>query len=138
SCWGIGRCIEIANLTEQNQCLMQQPAGFTQTEFCTAGGHDTVQGDGISCSTRPLPIGCMAIGNCCKAPDCRWFNAATGRYETSQQTAYASGRSCWEQLVKNFSFLTAPVGLPVAAAPGGFTDPNFIEKCDSTDTVLLM
>ena len=135
ACWGYGPCIDPANLSEQNQCLMQLPGGFTDSEFCTAGAHDMRVGDGISCATRPLPIGCAAA-NCCMV-NCEYFNAATGLYETTQQTAL-SGRSCWEQLVGNFPFLKAPRGLPIAAAPGGFVNPSFTENCGATDTVMLM
>jgi len=132
ACWGFGPCIEAANLTEQNQCLMQQPGGFTQTEFCTAAGHDTIVGNNGACLVNPP----AANGAPC-ATNCQFWSTNTLRYETSQQTAICGG-DCWTSLVNNFSFLTAPAGLPVAAAPAGFTNPNFIDNCDATDTVLLV
>lgn len=129
ACWGIGPCIETGDLTESNQCLMQQSAGFTQSEFCTAGGHDTVVGDGLSCADSAVPHGCTEF--------CELYNHTTNRYETTQQT-YVSTVDCWTHLENNFSFLTAPAGLPVEAAPAGFVNPNIIENCDATDTVMLV
>jgi hypothetical protein len=127
ACWGFGPCAEAANLTEQNHCLMQQPGGFTQTEFCTAGGHDTVMGEGLPCTAGAAPC----------TDNCQFFNPTTSRYETTQQTAVCGG-DCWTSLVNNFSFLTAPTGLPAAAAPAGFTNPTFVNNCQATDTVLLV
>lgn len=128
ACWGFGPCIETGALSEQNQCLMQQPGGFTQTEFCTTGMHDLVIGDNLSCATRAVPHACGV--------NCEFFNHTTGFYETSQQTANVN-RSCWAHLKVNFPWLTVPAGLPAAAPPGGFVAPTFIENCDATDTVML-
>jgi hypothetical protein len=128
ACWGFGQCIENAALSEQNQCLMQQPGGFTQTEFCTTGRHDLLMGDNLSCGVQPVPHGCGV--------NCEFFNHTTGFYETSQQTANVN-RSCWAHLKVNFPWLTEPAGLPVAAPPGGLADPTFIENCGATDTVML-
>jgi Calx-beta domain-containing protein/von Willebrand factor type A domain-containing protein len=129
ACWGFGPCIDALNLTEQNQCLMQQPGGFTQSEFCTTAMHDVLLGDGISCAARPLASGCMV--------NCEFFNLATGLYETSQQTANVN-RSCWAHLRNNYGFITVPAGLPVAAPPAGFIGPVFVENCEATDTVMLI
>ncbi|MFQ5423168.1 MAG: VWA domain-containing protein [Phycisphaerae bacterium] len=127
ACWGYGQCIETANLTEQNQCLMQQPSGFTQTEYCTTGGHDTVTGEGTPCTTGAAPC----------TTNCGFYNPGTGQYETSQQTDM-SGMACWPKLVANYSFLAAPAALPTAAAPGGLTNPTYVDNCGATDTVLLV
>jgi hypothetical protein len=132
ACWGYGPCIENANLSEQNQCLMQQSAGFTQTEFCTAGAHDTLVGNNVMCLVNPPSVnGAPCLTNC------QFWNTNTLRYETTQQGSFCGG-DCWTSLVNNFPFLTAPVGLPVAAAPAGFVDPNFVDSCDATNTVLLV
>jgi hypothetical protein len=40
--------------------------------------------------------------------------------------------------VNSFPFLNAPAGLPVAAAPAGFANPNIVNNCLATDTVLLV
>jgi hypothetical protein len=129
ACWGFGPCVEAANLSEQNHCLMQQPGGFSQTEFCTAAGHDTVLGDGLSCAARPLANGCTV--------NCEFFNLANNLYETTQQTAMSTV-DCWTHVRNNFPFLAAPVGLPQAAEPAGFVGPTFIENCLATDTVMLI
>lgn len=130
ACWGYGPCMEAADLSEANQCLMQQPGGFSQTELCTAGGHDPLQGDGLSCAAQPVPHGCT--------DNCEFFNHTTNRYETTQETALCGSTGCWPHLTTNFSFLTAPAGLPAIAEPGGFVDPTFVDNCDATDTVLLV
>jgi hypothetical protein len=127
ACWGYGQCIETAALTEQNQCLMQQAAGFSWTEFCTAAGHDQVVGEGIPCTAGAAPC----------TTNCQYFNPTTGLYETSQQTAVCGG-ACWTQLVAKFTFLTAPAGLPVEAAPAGMANPVFTDNTAATDTVLLV
>lgn len=93
NCWGHGPCIETANLSEQNHCLMQQPAGLSQTEFCSFLGHDTLLGDGLSCDIQPVPHGCGI--------NCLYWNNATSRYETTQQTAL-SAADCWTHVVSNF------------------------------------
>ena len=127
ACWGYGPCIETAALTEQNQCLMQQASGFSWTEFCTAAGHDLVVGEGTPCTAGAAPC----------ATNCQFFNPTTNLYETSQQTAVCGG-ACWPALVAKFSFLTAPAGLPVAAAPAGMPNPVFTDNTAATDTVLLL
>lgn len=126
ACWGIGPCIEAP--TEQNQCLMQQSAGLSWTEFCTTAQHDLVRGQGSPCGT--VPAGC--------ADNCHLYNPTTGRYETTQETDVCNANGCWAHLVNNFPFLVAPAGLPVAAEPPGMPAVNFTESCDATDTVLLV
>ncbi len=127
ACWGFGPCIETAAITEQNQCLMQQSGGFSQSEFCTAAGHDLVVGEGMPCTAGAAPC----------TTNCQFFNPTTGRYETSQQSA-ACGGACWARLVANFTFLTAPAALPAAASPPGFVNPTFVNNIQATDTVLLV
>lgn len=129
ACWGYGECIPEDGVTptEQNQCLMQQIAGLSWSEFCTAGNHDLLRGQGTPCAT-PTP-GCA---------NCNLFNPTTGLYETTQETDACGSNGCWPHLVANFPFLTAPAGLPVAAAPAGFVNPNFIQNCAATNTVLLI
>lgn len=126
---GLGPCIDAANLTERNQCLMQQSAGFSQTEFCTVAGHELLLGDGINC-----PAGIPASW-------CARWNSITGAYETSQHHA-GVGIDCWTHIVNNYggtvTGLAAPAGLPIAAAPGGIINPTFIDNCDATDTVMLI
>ena len=127
ACWGYGPCIETAALSEQNQCLMQQPGGFSQTEFCTTAGHDLVVGEGTPCTAGAAPC----------TTNCGLFNPTTGLYETSQETSVCGG-ACWPHLVANFPFLVAPAGLPVAAPPAGMVNPVFTNNCQATDTVLLV
>lgn len=124
ACWGIGPCVQTPALTERNQCLMQSE-GFT--EFCTATGHDLVVGEGTPCTAGSAPC----------TDNCQLFSPTTGRYETTQQTDSCGG-SCWTRLVATFPFLTAPVGLPIAAAPAGLVNPVFTNNCAATDTVLLV
>ncbi len=60
-----------------------------------------------------------------------------GDGETSGQQR-ACGRSCWANLTNNFSFLTAPTGLPVAAPPAGFVAPTFENRCEAADSVMIV
>ncbi|MCA9244166.1 MAG: VWA domain-containing protein [Phycisphaerales bacterium] len=60
-----------------------------------------------------------------------------GDGETTAQQRLC-GRSCWENLTNNFSFLTAPAGLPVAAAPAGFVAPTFDNRCEAADSVMIV
>jgi hypothetical protein len=123
----IGRCIEPANITEQSHCLMQGEGPVSQTEFCTPGNHDPVQGEGTPCTPGAAP----------STADCQFYNPTTGRYEATQQTII-SGHSCWSRLDQNFPFLTPPTGLPQAAAPTGFVAPTFVDRCTATTTVMLL
>jgi hypothetical protein len=129
-CSGVGWCIEETPLavTERSQCLMQQTPGFSWSEFCTAGNHDTLRGNNAACHVNPPD----ADGAPCAARCERW-NTGTLRYETCGQTP-----SCWEALVAKFAFLAAPAGLPVEAPPAGFADPVFVDNCQGADTVLLV
>jgi hypothetical protein len=130
-CYGIGPCMEAAVITSQNQCIMQSSSSYT--EYCTAGRHDLLLGNNISCLVQP--------GNANGAPCtdyCELWNLDTLRYETTSHTTSHEGKSCWESLVERFPFLSAPAGLPVAAEPGGFTDPVFSDNTEAADTVLLM
>ena len=129
ACWGFGPCMETGALSEQNQCLMQQPEGFTQSEFCTEARHDLVRGDYLNCATRATP------GDC--DDHCEFFNHATGQYETSQQTAHANA-SCWRHLGRNFPFLAIPPNLPSAQLPGEFLPPTFVDRLGAGDLVLLI
>ena len=126
ACWGYGPCLDAGADTPQNQCIMQNE---NWTEFCTAGMHDLLIGDGQTCAMNPVPHGC--------ADNCEFFSDVTGLYETTQQQD-VSGEACWPRLVRNFPFLAAPAGLPVAAAPGGFVEPNLIDQVNATDTVMLV
>jgi hypothetical protein len=130
ACWGFGECIREDGVTPtaQNQCLMQQTGGLDWSEFCTAGSHDLLRGQGSPCGI--VPAGCPT--------NCEFYNTTTLLYETTQETATCGSTGCWPHLVANFPFLTAPAGLPVAAAPGGLTNPNYIQNCTATNTVLLV
>jgi hypothetical protein len=132
NCWGVGQCIENANLTEQNQCLMQQAGGFSWTELCTPGAHDLVQGNNAACLVNPPSAG----GAPC-AVNCQFWNTGNLWYETTQQTDISTV-DCWTHIVNNFPFLAAPAGLPAQAAPAGFVNPNFVNNCGATDTVMLV
>ena len=66
------------------------------------------------------------------------WNTNTNRWETSDQTM-AHGGSDWDALVKNYTFLTAPAGRPVEAAPAVCnTPPTFVEDIVGSDQVLLV
>lgn len=131
NCWGYGPCMD-NGINEINQCLMQQPAGVSQTEFCVNANHDPLQGQGLPC-TNPAPD--PSDPNC--TTNCELYNLATNRYETTQQTNL-SGRSCWAQLTNNFAFLNAPANLPAPNMPAGFVAPTITNNCTATDTVLLI
>ncbi|RMF77968.1 MAG: VWA domain-containing protein [Planctomycetota bacterium] len=129
ACWGYGPCIEAANWTNQNQCLMQSSGAGS--EFCTDNGHDTVVGQGTPCGTIPVVNGSQCATNC------QFYNTNTMRYETTQQTAMVN-RSCWTSLTNNFNFLNAPANLPAAAAPANFVNPVLTNNCEATNTVMLI
>ena len=131
ACWGYGPCMD-NGIDETNQCLMQQPAGVSQTEFCVNANHDPLQGQGSPCTVAaPDPTD----PNC--TTNCDLYNLTTNRYETTQQTDL-SNRSCWAHLVANFSFLSAPANLPDADEPNGFVAPTITNNCAATDTVMLI
>lgn len=106
---------------------MQQAGGVTNTEFCVPMNHDPNQGEGMPCTPNAAPT----------ASDCQFYDPMTMRYEATQQSM-VSGHSCWSRLVQNFPFLTAPGGLPVAAAPAGFTMPTFVNACTTSTAVMLV
>ena len=124
ACWGYGPCFD-SGATAQSHCLMQQ--NQDSSELCTAAAHDPLTGEGTPCTTGAAPC----------TDNCDLFNPTTGRYETTQQERVCVD-DCWTHITDNFSFLTAPTGLPAAAPPGGFVAPNFIDNCAATDTVLLV
>jgi hypothetical protein len=143
ACWGIGLCIEAADDTSRNQCLMQSKL---DSEFCTAAGHDTLMGDGEACP-------CDRKGEDSECPECpegapcdtncEFWNSEEGDYETSGQSrhsacAFGEVLDCWSHVARNFPFLEAPDGLPTAAAPGGFVEPTFVNDCEAAESVLLV
>ena len=134
SCNGRGWCIEESPPAhdEQRQCLMQQIPGRTWSEFCTATTHEDLPGNNAMCRINPP----NADGAPC-ATNCNAWNTTTRRYEASGQQK-THGHSCWTHLTTKFPFLTAPAGLPVAAAPAGFTAPTFTNSCAGTDRVVLI
>src|SRR5829696_89573 len=67
----------------------------------------------------------------------RW-NTTSLRFETSDQSLVHPGRSDWETLRDNYSFVTLPAGLPVAAPPANCDNRlNFIENVVGTDQVMM-
>lgn len=76
---GIGHCIDDANMTAQNNCLMQQ--GMFMTELCTNANHDVLQGN-INCTTPTSSMDWAMVLN--RADPIRTFDA------TSYTTAVAS------------------------------------------------
>ena len=132
ACWGYGRCTEIADIDAQTGCLMQEHSTHF-TEFCTAGRHDTVQGNEDGCDEGEAP---------CET-HCDYYNPDTDAYETTQQSVrslaeFEQRLDCWSHIVANFNFLEAPADLPVAEAPPNFVEPAFVERCESPETVLLV
>lgn len=123
-----GNCMESSD--GQNQCLMQGNGAWS--ELCVPSNHDQLQGEGSPCTPGAATEGDQVEDGCER------FNPDTGNYETTVETQYCSADGCWSHMVDNFPFLTAPSGLPTAAAPGGFIAPNFIDSCAITDTVLLV
>ena len=74
----------------------------------------------------------------CPAADCaqRW-RTTTQRFEVSDQTLL-HGKSDWETLKENYSFVTVPAGLPVAAPPADCGNHlNFIEDVVGSDQVMM-
>ncbi len=78
---------------------------------------------------------------------CRWsacstlkmWNTRTKGWETTSQSIVHNFRSEWETLVRNYPFLKAPTGLPVAAAPASCAKPpKFVEKVQGVDQVVLV
>ena len=136
NCNGRGWCIEEspARHDAQHQCLMQQIPGEDWSEFCTATTHeDNLRGNNAACLVNPPD----ATGAPC-ADGCTHWNTTTLRYEDSSQEK-ANGHSCWEHLTARYAFLTAPAGgLPVAAAPAGFTAPTYTNTCTGNDNVVLV
>lgn len=77
----------------------------------------------------------------CTDSDCakRW-NSVTNRFETTDQSISHGGKSDWQTLKDNYSFITLPGGdgLPIAAQPAGCRDRlNFIVEVEGTDQVML-
>ncbi len=75
----------------------------------------------------------------CPDADCRpRWNTGTTRWETSDQSLFHDGKSDWATLKENYSFVTVPAGLPVAAPPGDCNNRlNFIEDIVGMDQVLM-
>jgi hypothetical protein len=81
-------------------------------------------------STQPL----------CDAATCKiYWNATRNRYETSMQSEFHGGLSDWETLAQNYSFVTAPAGLPQADPPAKcFRAVQYEEMVQGSDQVLLV
>ncbi len=74
----------------------------------------------------------------CTDGDCatRW-NSATNRFETTQQHLMHS-EACWQTLRDNYSLVTIPAGLPVAAQPADCRNAlTFVEEVVGSDQVML-
>ena len=130
ACGSAGFCIEEspAAFSEVNQCLMQQVPGLSWSEFCVTSNHDQLKGNNTACRVNPP----FSDGAPC-ATRCAAWNTTTMRYEDAWQP-----QACWQTLRTSFPFLTAPAGLPVEAAPVGFTAPTFTTECGGVDTITLL
>ncbi|MGE0132824.1 MAG: VWA domain-containing protein [Blastocatellales bacterium] len=77
----------------------------------------------------------------CMDADCaKNWNSVTNRFETTQQSLMHGGKSDWEALKGNYSFVTLPGGdgRPVAAQPADCRNTlNFIVEVEGTDQVML-
>jgi len=129
-CGGMGPCMDAPD--EQNQCLMQQSAGLTWSEFCVSSNHDPKRGNNPACHVNPP----NADGAPCAAK-CDEWDVTTLKYERSRQQS-SIGKSCWEALVATFPSLAGPAVLPVVAEPGGFTAPAFTVNCAANSTFVLV
>ena len=102
----------------------------------TVNGFDGVREGGGSAAITGTSSNGFPI---CPDSDCkqRW-NTGTTRYETSDQSLFHNGKSDWETLKENYSFLTVPAGLPVALPPGDCGNRlTFIEDVVGSDQVLM-
>lgn len=101
----------------------------------TISGFDGIrEGGGPAAITGTVPNGFPI----CTAPDCaqRW-RTTTNRFETSDQTLL-HGKSDWETVNENYSFVTVPAGLPVAAAPANCgSSLTFVEDVVGSDQVMM-
>ncbi|HEY0762952.1 MAG TPA: VWA domain-containing protein [Pyrinomonadaceae bacterium] len=75
----------------------------------------------------------------CTDSDCRQrWSTGTQRFETSDQSLFHNGKSDWETLKENYSFINLPAGLPVAAPPAGCDNRlNFIDDVVGSDQVMM-
>jgi hypothetical protein len=75
----------------------------------------------------------------CPDTDCaqRW-NTGTSRFETSNQSLFHGGKSDWETIKENYSFVTVPAGLPIADPPPDCGNRlTFIENVTGSDQVMM-
>jgi len=159
---GIGPGFDAGAVDEQNHSIMQQSGsaqcvggptpgvGCFRTTQCGAGGscqfvlmselsvstnNDPLQGDGNNCPAVAAP-GAMCPDN---AYCMRAWNSTTTRYEQTQQSEIHNDDSDWETLDENYSFVTPPAGLPVAAAPATcLRAVQYQEDVVGSDQVMLI
>lgn len=159
---GIGPGFDAGSIDEQNHSIMQQSgnarcvggasAGTScfssaqcgaggscqlvlMTELSVASNNDPLQGNGNNCPAVAAPATACPDNAYCQ----RVWNSTTNRYERTQQSEIHNGDSDWETLVQNYPFLTAPAGLPTAAAPPGcFRAVQYQEDVAGSDQVLLL
>jgi hypothetical protein len=76
----------------------------------------------------------------CLADWCeRAWNLGTGRWETTEQSLLHGGASDWETLVRNFSFLELPDGLPSEQAPPECEEaPDFVSDLHGAEQILVV
>ena len=102
----------------------------------TIGGVDGIREGGGS----PGITGTVADGfPICTDADCsqRW-SSTSNRFETSHQSLFHGGKSDWETLKENYSFVNVPAGLPAAAPPANCDNHlNFVEDVVGTDQVMM-
>src|ERR1700741_1938158 len=102
----------------------------------TIGGLDAVREGGGAAGITLTSANGFPV---CPDSDCaqRWNNTSR-RFETTDQSLFHGGKSDWETLKENYSFVTLPAGLPTAAQPANCDNHlNFIEDIVGTDQVMM-
>jgi len=130
---GIGSCFDSGNVDAVNNCLLQQTFPDI-TELCTPNNHDLTQGNIDGCASS-------SCGNDDCTDGCRpGYNTNTGMWETTQQTFFQSGKSCWQTLADNYRRLN--LEIPNTPEP---TQPVFCnvslsidDQIGGTDVVILL
>ncbi len=77
----------------------------------------------------------------CTAANCAdvGFNSTTNRFEVTQQSQIQGGLSDWATVARNYPFMSAPAGLPVAAPPAVCASAvTFVEQVEGSDQVMLV
>ncbi len=143
-CFGAGNCIDCADVSPTNTCLMQQGScDLTDwSELCVASNHDPLQGDPLTpMCTDPNTLACPPP-SCPGNGGCQLWNAATCRYEMSSQTARSISETgqvqdCWAWVEQVHPFLVKPANTPDPAAPV-CAQPTLVDMTEVDDQIMLV